>query len=121
MFSKKFSILIAATALSMGPALAQTAWVEIEDNVQVPAFGASVDQIDDWDVFDASGMKVGEVEEVVGENTSTASALVIDLEGNGGYPDQDVVIPLDQFAWENDRLVLNADAESVAAMEIWND
>ncbi|MGQ2907229.1 MAG: PRC-barrel domain-containing protein [Aliihoeflea sp.] len=120
MFAKTVTLAFVSSALLAGSAFAQTAWVEIEDNVQVSAFNATVDQIDDWDVY-AGGEKVGEVEEVVGTEAGTATALVVDFEGNGGFADQDMVIPLDQFAWENNQLVLNADAAAVGSMEVWND
>lgn len=120
MFAKTISLALFSSALLASAASAQTAWVEIEDNVQVAAFNATVDQIDDWDVY-VGGEKVGEVEEVVGTEAGTATALAVDFDGNGGFADQDMVIPLDQFAWENNQLVLNADAAAVGAMEVWND
>ena len=121
MFAKKLSIALVASGLLAGTAIAQTALIEIEnDNVQVPEFGASVDQVEDWDVYSA-GAKVGEVEEVVGTNATTPTALVVDFDGAGGFADQDIVVPLDQFTWENNQLVLNADAATVAEFEVWND
>ncbi|MCO6390686.1 hypothetical protein GTW25_06545 [Aliihoeflea aestuarii] len=121
MFAKKLSIALVASGLLAGTAIAQTAWVEIEnDNVQVTEFGASVDQVEDWDVF-AGGAKIGEVEEVVGTDAATPTALVVDFDGSGGFADQDLVIPLDQFAWENNQLVLNADAATVGSFEVWDD
>ncbi len=112
---------LAAGSLMTGAALAQTALVEVNDNVHVAAFGAIADQVDDWDVYDASGVEIGEVEEVVGPDAGTPSALVIDFDGKAGYADRDVVIPLDQFTRENNRLTLNAAPEAVSAMETWND
>lgn len=121
MFAKKLSVALIASALLAGTAVAQTAWVEIEDDdVQVAEFGATVDQVEDWDVY-AGGAKVGEVKEVVGTDATTPTALVVDFDGSGGFADQDVVIPLDQFTWENNQLVLNADATAVEGFEIWDD
>jgi hypothetical protein len=95
--------------------------IEIDnDNVQVAEFGASVDQVEDWDVF-AGGAKVGEVEEVVGTDAATPTALVVDFDGSGGFADQDIVVPLDQFSWENNQLVLNADVAAVGGFQVWND
>lgn len=104
-----------------GAALAQTALVEVNGNVHVAAFGAIADQVDDWDVHDASGMEIGEVDEVVGPDAGTPAALVVDFKGNAGYADRDVVIPIDQFTRENNRLTLNASMDAVSAMETWND
>ena len=104
-----------------GAAMAQTALVEVDDNVHVAAFGAIADQVDDWDVYDASGVEIGEVDEVVGPDAGMPSALVIDFKGNAGYADRDVVIPLDRFTRANNRLTLNAAPDAVGAMETWND
>lgn len=120
----KISMMTAAIAmlgLTSGVVLAQTALVEVDDKVQVAAFNATVDQVDDLDVYNAAGAKLGEVEEVVGTDNQTPTALIVDFEGKEGFADQDVVVPLDQFSWENDRLVLNADAATVGAMEVWKD
>jgi rRNA processing protein Gar1 len=87
----------------------------------IAAFGAIADQVEDWDVYDASGAEIGEVEEVVGPDAQTAAALVVDFDDKAGYADRDVVIPLDQFTRENNRLTLNASPEAVSAMETWND
>ena len=116
--------LLAGTALGAlmtGAAMAQTVWVEVGGNVHVAPFGAMADQVDDWDVYDASGVEIGEVEEVVGPDAGTPTALVVDFEGKNGYADRDVVIPLDQFTRANNRLTLDASAEAVGAMETWND
>lgn len=112
-----------AASLLAGAAFAQTAttWVEIEDNVQVSAFAQTADTVEDWDVY-AGGAKIGEVEEVIGTDANTPTALVVDFDDNAGYGDRDdVVIPLDQFAWENNQLVLNAEASAMGSMEVWDD
>jgi hypothetical protein len=112
-----------AASLLAGSAFAQTAatWVEIEDNVQISAFGQSADTVEDWDVY-AGGAKIGEVEEIIGTDANTPTALVVDFDDDAGYGDRDdVVIPLDQFAWENNQLVLNAEASVMGSMEVWDD
>ena len=118
----KFGIAagVLSASLLAGTAFAQT-WVEIEDSVQISAFSQTADTVEDWDVY-AGGAKVGDVEEVIGTDANTPSALVVDFEDNAGYGDRDdVVIPLDQFAWENDQLVLKAEASAMGSMEVWND
>jgi len=113
--------LALGSLIACGAAVAQTAWVEVNDNARIAAFGAIADQVEDWDVYDASGAEIGEVDEVVGPDAQTAAALVVDFDDKAGYADRDVVIPLDQFTRENNRLTLNASPEAVSAMETWND
>ena len=122
MLHRKLLLGIALGGLMTGgAAMAQTAWVEVSDNVHVAAFGAIADQVDDWDVHDASGVEIGEVEEVVGPDADTPTALVVDFEGNAGYADRDVVIPIEEFSLEGRRLVLNATPETVSGFEVWKD
>jgi hypothetical protein len=123
MTSKTFTIaagLISASLLGTA-AFAQTAWVEVDDQAMVAPFDANADTVDDWDVHAADGTKIGDIEEVLGTDAQTATALVVDFDGKGGYQDRDVVIPLDQFTWSDNRLVLNADVAAVDAMEVYND
>ena len=121
MIVRKFALALAAGAFLAGSALAQDRLVEVGDSVEVVPFGANADTVDDWDVFDTNGVEIGEVEDVVGTDASTPTALVVDFEGNAGYPDRDIVIPLDQFSFENNRLVLNADADAVRELPEWDD
>ena len=122
MLHRKLLLAMALGGLMTGgAAMAQTALVEVNGNVHVAAFGAIADQVDDWDVHDASGAEIGEVDEVVGSDAGTPTALVVDFEGNAGYADRDVVVPIDQFTRATNRLTLNASPEAVSAMETWND
>lgn len=111
-----------ATLLAFsGTAFAQVQLVEIADTVMVEPFGANADTIDDWDVFAADGTGIGEVDEVLGSDPQTPTALAVDFEGNGGYADRDVVVPLDQFTLSDGKLALSADPAAVQAMPAWND
>jgi len=118
---RKFYFALAAGTLMAGAANAQGTLVEIPDNVQVAPFSATADDVDDWDVYNSDGVEIGEVEEVVGSDANTPTALVVDFDGDGGYPDRDIVIPLDQFTQQDGRLILNADAATVGAMPDWRD
>ena len=104
-----------------GPASAQAPLVEIDDAVMVEPFAANADTVDDWDVYDAAGTKVGDVEEVLGTDANTPTALAVDFEGTGGYADRDVVIPLDQFTLTEGRLVLGSTPDAVGALPTWDD
>lgn len=121
MFYRRLLIAIAASGFLAGGALAQSALVEVRDNVMVEAFGAIADRVDDWDVYDLSGKEIGEVEEVVGTGRDTPTALVVDFDDDSAYPDRDVVIPLSEFVYENGRLTLKATPEAVSGMEVWHD
>lgn len=112
---------LAIVAASTLPAISQAKFVEVEDAVMVQPFNQSADTVDDWDVFTADGIEVGEVEDVVGTDRNVATALAVDFDEKEGFADGDVIVPLDQFTYKDDRLILNATADAVSKMEKWND
>jgi len=115
-------VALISVALSSGTALAQTKWVEINDDVSVAPFNLTADEMEDLDVYDATGKRIAEVEEVIGTDAQTPTALAIDFDDSAGYGKTgDVVIPLNQFEMTGNRFVLNADADAVSGMETYND
>ena len=123
--TKRIAALSFAAMLAGGPATAQTgqpAWMEIADGVTVAPFSMTVDQLDDFDVHDASGRKIGEVEEVLGTSPDSPSALAIDFDDGAGYGDRgDVIVPLEMFRLDGGRLILSLDAGAIASMPVWRD
>lgn len=117
-----FALFPAVALLFAAPAFAQAQakWVELEDNTQLAAFNSTVDQIEDWDLYDAAGTKIGEVEAVLGTDPTTATALVVDFENAASYVDGDVIVPIDQFTWEANRLSLANEPSAAQQLELWN-
>ena len=118
---------IAAACLSGIPlsALAEGGgWGKAADNTMVPAFGMSADDVEDLDVVNAAGDRIGEVEDVLTKGGAPA-ALGVDFKGFSGYSpgkDLNVVVPLDEFTLlDKKRLSLKADAAAVKAMETYPD
>lgn len=118
---KTLSATVIAASLAAGTAYAQQSFVEIEDNVMVQPFNANADTVEDWDVYSPAGVEIADVEDVIGTDAQSPTALVVDFDDNAGFGDRDdVIVPLDQFSWQDNRLVLNADAAAVSAMPVWN-
>lgn len=109
-----------ATAFA-GAASAQGRLVEVDDRVMVERFGRIVDRVDDLNVYSSAGVRIGEVEEVLGQSRRRASALVIDFSGRNGYPNRDVVIPLNRFTLSQGRLLLDASRGEISRMPRWDD
>lgn len=102
-------------------AIAQERLVKVSDSAILMPWNLSADAVEDMNVMNLQGQKVGEVEEVIGTNEATPTALAIDFEGNGGYADRDVMIPLSNFDAGSTGLALNADMAQVTAMATWDD
>lgn len=113
----------AAFAFCAAPALAQSDWSEVPDAAKVEAFDMSADAAEDLDVVDASGKKIGEIEDVLSKG-SDPEALGVEFEGMSDYSpkkDVDVIIPLDRFTLDGKQLKLDASAEDVKTMETYDD
>ncbi len=108
--------LFSTTAFAQSPAAPQL--IELDDDqLGVLVLGLSVDQIEDLDVYDAQGTKLGEVEDVLGTDAMTATALVVDLEG----VDLDVIVDLAGLEVRDNRIITTLTAQELRALPAWND
>jgi hypothetical protein len=111
---------------SSGAALAQSSgWAEIPDSTLVEAFGMKADVVEDLDIVDDAGNKIGEVEDVLTKGGERAEALGIEFEGFSDYSpkdDVDVIVPIDHFAKKDDKsLTLRDKPEAIRTMETYDD
>jgi hypothetical protein len=115
--------LIAAAVLFSTAAYAQTPaapqLIELDDDQDsVSVLGSTIDEVEDMELFDAQGTKLGEVEEVLGVDAGSATALAIDLEGSD---DNDVVVELSNVVLQDNRLVSNLTIDQLRVLPVWND
>jgi sporulation protein YlmC with PRC-barrel domain len=117
------SLLIAfsLSLASVPAAFAAKHWVEVGENVIVAPFNLPADAVEEMDVVDAAGRKIGEVEEVIGPRETEATALAIDFEDNAGLGEEDVIVPLAGVQLQGDRLLLTGDAKTIKGYEIYAD
>jgi len=87
---KTVLIAIALTAMTAPAAFAQAT---IAQNEAMPAKGSfTVGQVEDADVIDSAGQKVGEVEHVLLDAAGKPDKIVIEIDRRG--PDRKVVVAL---------------------------
>jgi len=119
----KKTFILAVAALFSTAAFAQTAapagLIELDgDQASAITLGMTIDQLEDMDIFDAQGTKLADVEEVLGTDANTPSAVAIELEGSD---DIDVVLDLSALQLADNRLVTNLSVEELRALPTWND
>lgn len=114
--------LIAGALLSTTGANAQTAaLVEVPDATLIPLINADADALEDLHIYNAAGEKIGEVEEVLGTDASTATAVAVDFDSSAGFGREDRVVPLDNLTLKGVKLTLGLDATAVAALPVYDD
>ncbi|MEX2630370.1 MAG: PRC-barrel domain-containing protein [Tistlia sp.] len=122
----KRTLLAAALPLALfaGPAFAQQSavLVEVEDDARmVEAYGVSVGQLDDMDIYSAAGEEIGEVDEVLMDGDGNIVALVAEVGGFLGIGDKEVVLQLDQVQMRGDRLTVDMTEEQLEQLPEWKD
>jgi len=116
----RLPLAVLASFLAL-PVYAQSQFFEVDKTVSVPGFEMDADNADEYDVFDTTGRKIGEVEEVVGSNRAMANAFVVDFDDAlNEYGDEERVIPLTEFEFDGKGFVLADDAD-VTTMPTWID
>lgn len=119
-FAKPAALLLAGL-LSTTAAFAQTAYVEIDDAVMVPTLNVTADALDDMDVYDAAGQKIGDIEEVLGTNAQTPTAVGVDFEDSLVPGGDDRVVPLESLTMDGLRVVIALDAAAIAQLPVYDD
>jgi sporulation protein YlmC with PRC-barrel domain len=106
------------------PALAQSAasYIEIESEDQVVSeLNLTVEQIEDMDVYDASGEEIGEVEEVLGGSDGVPTTLAVEVGGFLDIGDTDALVELSEVTVVDDRLQIDMTREEIEALPTWDD
>ena len=118
----RISLPALALILAAGPLAAQSKLVEVTGDATVPSLTLSADLVDNMEVYAADMTKLGEVEEVLGENPSTASAIAVEFEDELLEGQEDTrVVELSQFTKDGDRLILDVDLATLADLPVWDD
>ncbi len=98
--------------------------VELDGDFVLPGLNVPVRALDDYDLVDRNGEDLGEVEEVLGPNEMTATAVAIEFDGPGWFfNDADVtrVVDIDMLSIEGDKLVLDITEDNVRALPVYRD
>lgn len=102
--------------------MAPPALVEVEDgNMVVEAFGLTVDELENRDVFTPGGEEVGDVESVLMTPEGDVVAVSAGVGGFLGIGERTVVIMLDQLAQDGERLELDMTAEEIGGLQQYLD
>jgi len=91
--------------------------VEVEDEaMMVEHFNLSVKQLEDMELTDSGGKRIGEVEDVLMTPEGQITALAVEVVG-----DKEVVVALDQLRRQGDVLMTDLTEEQVEALQSWDD
>ena len=114
-------VAVAALALGSGSFVhaqtSQTGMHEAEDDsVMVQPLNVSVGDLEDMEIYSASGEEVGEIEGVLVDGSRQPVAITADVGGFLGLGERNVVIGLDQLSKSGDHLTVAMTKEQINAL-----
>ncbi len=113
-----------AGELGEAPTVDGSRLVELDDDFVLPTLNVPVYALDDYDLVDRNGNGLGEVEEVLGPNENTATAVAIEFDGPGWFfNDADItrVVDISYLSIHDDKLVLDLAEDDVRALPVYQD
>lgn len=115
-------IALAALIAASGLAQAQQGWTEIDDDtILVQQLGMTIDQVEEGSVYDSTGERIGEVDDVLIGADGSSMAVSLDVGGFIGIGEKDVVIPVDDLSPTENGFSVNMTREQLEALPEYED
>jgi hypothetical protein len=76
---------------------------------------------EDLDVYDEGGALIGDVEDVLGSNAQTPTAIAVDVDKYLGQSGDDVVFTLQQVKLQDGKLMTSIAKDDIANLPRYND
>jgi sporulation protein YlmC with PRC-barrel domain len=123
------SMLLAVILTISGCATGQTAnptnlSAVDSDRTDLTWQGLSIDELEDMDLYNSAGKKIGEVEDVLADGSGQLSAVGVGFGGTLGTDedDKEVVVPLDRLRLNQDgHLTGDLSQSDLAQLPEWDD
>jgi sporulation protein YlmC with PRC-barrel domain len=123
------SMLLAVILTISGCATSQTAnptnlSAVDSDRTDLTWQGLSIDELEDMDLYNSAGKKIGEVEDVLADGSGQLSAVGVGFGGSLGTDedDKEVVVPLDRLRLGQDgHLTGDLSQSDLAQLPEWDD
>lgn len=131
----KAFIAAAFAALSVSAAWAQTPtatpaptvtngtmmFKEIKDErLVVQPFNLTVDKMDDMNVVNAAGEKIGEIDEVLMDGSGKPVAVTVEVGGFLGIGGREVIVTFEQLQLQGDRFLVNMTKQQLETLPKWD-
>ena len=112
----------AAPAPTPSGDVAASALKKSEDDAKmVPQLNASVDQVEEMDIYDANGKKIAEVDSVLEDSAGEVKGVAIEYGGFLGFGEKGAIVTIDQLKTKDGSLVTDLTEEQLPTLPAWND
>lgn len=91
-----------------------------DDNKMVGPLNATVDKVEEMDVFDANGKKIGEVDSVLEDKNGEIKGVAIEYGGFLGFGEKGAILTLDQVKAKDGSITTEVTEDQLPTLPVWD-
>jgi hypothetical protein len=111
----------AAPAPSPSTTMAAGDLKESEDDAKmVPSLNATVDKVEEMDIFDANNKKIAEVDAVLEDSAGEVKGVAIEYGGFLGFGESGAILTFDQVKAQDGKLITTLSEDELKALPAWD-
>lgn len=85
----------------------------------VGPLNATVDKVEEMDVYDASGKKIAEVDSVLEDKNGEIKGVAIEYGGFLGFGEKGAVVALDKLQQKDGNLAIDVTEDQLSSLPAW--
>jgi hypothetical protein len=94
---------------------------ETEDDAKmVPSLNASVDKVEEMDIYDANGKKIAEVDAVLEDSAGEVKGVAIEYGGFLGFGESGAILTFDQVKAQDGKLITTLTEDELKTLPAWD-
>jgi hypothetical protein len=94
---------------------------ESEDDAKmVPSLNATVDKVEEMDIYDSNGKKIAEVDAVLEDSAGEVKGVAIEYGGFLGFGDSGAIMTFDQVKAQDGKLITTLGEDELKTLPAWD-
>lgn len=123
---KRLAIAMTLAALPFAAAAQQSSTTERlhevdDDQLVITEINMTVDQVDDMPVIGPEGEQIGEIEDVLADESGRIVGFAVETEGFLGLGSEDVIVRFEDLQFVGDEAVTKLTEKELEALPRWDD
>ena len=91
-----------------------------DDAKMVPPLNATVDKVEEMDIFDANGKKIAEVDAVLEDSAGEVKGVAIEYGGFLGFGESGAILSFDQVKAQDGKLITTLSEDELKTLPAWD-
>src|SRR5262245_17036738 len=92
-----------------------------DDSKMVAPLSATVDKVEEMDIYDANGKKIAEVDSVLEDKNGEIKGLAIEYGGFLGFGEKGAILTLDQVKQKDGNIAIEMTEDQLTTLPAWNE